>query len=209
MNIRGQKNLNIWIISHFELYLTHLNINQNLTLIHNKMKTTLSFLLMVMFIAFHLTTIAQSSGSPQSENCTQLITVLDDAKNSFEKYMGEETDMDYYLYYYEYDFNLWNDSGRECAMDISGNAYVDFWYNSTYSLEEAKAFHATLLQRMKDCLPSNYFISQTENQFSLVYYKFSDERDRDNTDIPSYPQVTVTVENRDDILLCCHHNKQP
>jgi len=127
---------------------------------------------------------------------------VDDAKNYFIGYTGEETYEDYYLSYYEYKFNLWNDEGRECTFDDYGNGWVEFWYNATYSLDDAKAFHTKLMQRVKDCMPSNYSLSETESEYSLVYYKFSDDRDRDNLDKAAYPQIEVTIEEKEDFYYC-------
>jgi hypothetical protein len=145
-----------------------------------------------------LYTLAQSADYSESNDCSQLQTVLEDARNGFRDYAGEETDMDYYYFYYEYDFSLWNDEGRECMYGHGGDGYVNFWYSSTYSLDDAKTFHGNLLQKVKECLPSNYFLNSTDSEYSLVYYEFSDDRDKENLSTPKYPQIEVTIEEKDD-----------
>ena len=163
------------------------------------MKKLSILFLMICFSAACMTAYSQSLGY---DDCDQLQTVLDDAKGSFYKHEGEFVSDDGYEEVSVYDFTLWDNNGAYLKyFYYPGDAlYVEFFYISTYDLNEAKAVHASLLQKVKDCLPG-YYESRSELDLYLVYNSITDKRDADKGSTWVYPQVIVTVEETEDFYF--------
>jgi len=158
-------------------------------------KTGIRIILIILCFTISPSTPAQSSSNPE---CKQLETIMDDAGDYFASYAGQELYDDYYLSYYEYDFKLWNDEGRELYYDGYGNAWADFYFHATYDYSEGAEYLDIIMEKVKKCLPSSYFLSSTENEYSLKYFEFSDDRDQDQTDNPEFIQVQLSLDEKED-----------
>jgi len=162
------------------------------------MKLQLLFIVFICHIGVYITN-AQSVW-PGDDKCMQLKTVIGDARNFFEKYKGEELNADYFLVYNDYTFSLWNDEGRELSTDDLNYSCVEFYYHTSHKLEEVKLFLDEMLKQVKDCMPATYFLSLSSGECddSLVYCQFSDERDKENLENTTYPQIEVSIEENKD-----------
>lgn len=133
-------------------------------------------------------------------DCDPFMTILQDAGNGFDTYTGELIYDDGYEETYTYNYSLWDDDGRNMywfyeEFDV---LYTEFYYQSTYDLDEATTFCEKLVRHVKECLPAGYYQSKDHSEYSLVLYQFSDERDAGNLNAPAFPQVEVSVEKEED-----------
>jgi len=150
-------------------------------------RTIQQIILILIFLTLNTAIFAQSSAD---SDCDQMIIVMKDGVDNFSS--------DHYLTYYEYNFKLWNDEGRELYYDEYGNSWADFYFYATYNYSEAEDYLIILLEKVKKCLPPKYFLSGTESEYSLKYYEFSDERDKGLEDNPAYMQVLLSLDEKDD-----------
>lgn len=169
-------------------------INQN----DPSMKSLSTFLAMLIFLAFAGS--VQSQNSSRNDDCTQLMKVIKDAMNNFEEYKGEEIYDDIDESGYEYDIILFDDdgSGLYTIYDMTEYSWVEFYYPYTYELSEAKAKFSQLLSSLDGCLSGSYFKSKDEDNYSILYQEYTDNRDAGKTTNPSFPQIEISIEQKKD-----------
>lgn len=162
------------------------------------MKTKiLSLILSIPLVFACVFSLAQAPAN-EDEECMQFRKIMMDASNYFDEYAGEETDYDGYLWYYDYELELWGDEGREYMVsDFDYFGMVAYYYCSTYNLEEARECYEKLLVKIKSCLPDNYFQSANESEYAIDYCEFSDNLDKDR-EYATSPVVEAGVYQEDD-----------
>jgi hypothetical protein len=157
------------------------------------------FLLMALFFlaALNYPISAQVSSD---DDCDQLKAVINDANEYFSKYKDDFIDDSGKEKTYAYNLSLWNDEGHYMYYYYEDYDlyYVEYYYPSTYNLDEAQAFYSKLKQKIKDCLSSNFFESANMSHNFKVYTKFSDLRDKDDLEFPLYSEIEIFIKEEDD-----------
>lgn len=154
--------------------------------------------LFIIIISLCLALIRPASGQPDPESydCVELTAIIDDATGAFKKHWGELLYEDFIEEIYEYGLGLWNETERNAGVfyyDEGEYIYTEFLYHYTEDKDEGIVHYNYILEKVKNCLPSDYFISGDHNEYTIEYTQFSDERDAGDTDNNAYPQVEVSL----------------
>jgi hypothetical protein len=137
--------------------------------------------LAILMLVFNLTSVATfaQSADPVTD-CDQFTEALNDARNGFKKYLGENSVIGYDGTITGYNYNFWGSTSAEHVEDYMwGGVNVDFKYGNFKSLAEARKLYNSLLKSVTECLPSSFSLVSEKDSENAVFKQFANENDSD------------------------------
>lgn len=159
------------------------------------MKTSVSFIIAIIFL-FSMPVFIFGQSLSKATDCSEFYTMMDEARDEFDLYWGDFIYDDGMEEVYDYEFSLWDDEEHYAYVWYEGNPemyFVEFYYNTTYHLEEAYETYLMMADKVRGCLPEGYYLYSDRSEYYEYFNEFIHEDDSADPDYPAHPVVEVAV----------------